>query len=206
MNQIPNKKEVKRLATRWNIIDAATHLFATLGFHKTTIQDIAQHIGMTTGAVFHHFGSKKDILDAVVENLDHNFDEYIEFLAQDHKDRQSMITGIADIFLERFHSDPDIIISMTSLAAEFSSIRGPVIQKVQAVYDRFVDVFESALNRFSQEKINRAVAIGFIAGLQGVAVQALLREGEMTIEELVQGFLSMNALGKADLTPHCEQT
>ncbi len=197
MNYIPNKKEARRLATRGKIIDAATHLFATLGFHKTTIQDIAQHIGMTTGAVFHHFGSKKDILDAVVENLDHNFEEYIEFLAQEHKDRQSMITGVADIFVERFHSDPDIIISMTSLAAEFSSIRGPVILKVQAVYDRFVDAFESALNRFSQEKINRAVAIGFIAGLQGVAVQALLREGEMTIEELVQGFLSINALGKS---------
>ena len=195
MNHIPNKKEARRLATRGKIIDAATHLFATLGFHKTTIQDIAQHIGMTTGAVFHHFGSKKDILDAVVENLDQNFEEYIEFLTQDHRDRRSMITGMADIFVKRFHSDPDIIISMTSLAAEFSSIRGPVIQKVQAVYDRFVDAFEAALNRFSQEKTNRAVAIGFIAGLQGVAVQALLREGEMTIEELVQGFLCMNALG-----------
>lgn len=204
MNQTPNKKEARRLATRWKIIDAATHLFATLGFHKTTIQDIAQHIGMTTGAVFHHFGSKKDILDAVVENLDHNFEEYIEFLAQEHADRRSMITGMADIFIERFHSDPDIIISMTSLAAEFSSIRGPVIQKVQAVYDKFVDAFEAALNRFSQEKINRAVAIGFIAGLQGVAVQALLREGEMTIEELVQGFLRMNALCKADVTVHQE--
>lgn len=202
MNHIPNKKEARRLATHGKIIEAATHLFATLGFHKTTIQDIAQHIGMTTGAVFHHFGSKKDILDAVVENLDHNFEEYIEFLAQDHVDRQSMITGMAEIFVERFHTDPDIIISMTSLAAEFSSIRGPVIQKVQAVYDRFVDAFEAALNRFSLKKINRAVAIGFIAGLQGVAVQALLREGEMTIEELVQGFLCMNALGKSEVTVH----
>ena len=206
MNHTPNKKEARRLATRWKIIEAATHLFATLGFHKTTIQDISQHIGMTTGAVFHHFASKKDILDAVVENLDHNFEEYIDFLAQDHKDRQTMITGMAAIFIKRFHSDPDIIISLTSLAAEFSSIRGPIIQKVQAVYDKFVDAFEMALNRFSRENINRAIAIGFIAGLQGVAVQALLRDGEMSIEELVQGFLCMNIPDKVDVSEYHEKS
>lgn len=193
MKHIHNKKEARRLATRRKIIDAATHLFATLGFHKTTIQDIAGHIGMTTGAVFHHFGAKHDILDAVVGNLDQNFEDYIDYLSRDHNNRQEMIQGMADIFIRRFHSDPDTIISLTSLAAEFSSIRGPVIVKVQAVYDRFVDAFEAALDRFSENKSNRAIAIGFIAGLQGVAVQALLREGEMTIEELVEGFLSITA-------------
>ena len=186
-----NKKEAKRIATKRLILETATHLFARLGYHKTTIQDIAYHIGMTTGAVFHHYNSKPDILKEVVEELDHSFDQYIEYLSQDHTDYKKMISGMMDIFMGRFQDHPDTIIALASLAAEFSGIRGPVIIKIQAAYDKFVDAFESALNRVSQNKTNRAAAVCFISGLQGVALQALVRDDEMDIDDLVAGFISL---------------
>lgn len=183
-----NKKEAKRIATRKRILETAIYLFARLGYHKTTIQDIAYHIGMTTGAVFHHYSSKKDILDDVIKALNRSFDPYVEFLEKDHKDYHELRHGITEVFLDRFHYHPSSIIALSSLTAEFSGIRGPVIKKCQAIYDRFVDAFESALNRLEPLKTNRAQAICFIAGLQGVALQALLRDGEMEIEELLEGF------------------
>ncbi|MCG8684530.1 MAG: TetR/AcrR family transcriptional regulator [Desulfobacterales bacterium] len=183
-----NKKEAKRLATRKRILDTAIYLFSRLGYHKTTIQDIAYHIGMTTGAVFHHYSSKKDILDEVLEILDGSFDSYIEFLQKDHEDYDSIVKGIHDIFLDRFNNQPSTIIALYSLTAEFSGIRGPVIIKCQAIYDRFVDAFEIAVNRFSPDRDNKARAICFISALQGVALQALIRDGEMTIEDLLAGF------------------
>ena len=184
-----NKKEAKRIATRKRILDTAIYLFARLGYHKTTIQDIAYHIGMTTGAVFHHYSSKTDILDEVLEILNQSFDPYIEFLGKKkHEDYDSLVTGIHDIFLDRFNHQPSTIIALSSLTAEFSGIRGPVIGKCQAIYDRFVDAFEGALDKLSPHKTNRARAICFISGLQGVALQALLRDGEMSIEELLAGF------------------
>jgi len=184
-------KEAKRIATRKRILETATHLFARLGYHKTTIQDIAYHIGMTTGAVFHYYNSKTDILEEVVEELDHSFDPYIEYLNKNHTDYNEMINGMKDIFIDLFNHHPDTIIALASLAAEFSGIRGPVIVKIQAAYDKFVDAFEQALNRISKNKTNRAAAICFISGLQGVALQALVRDGEMDIDDLVAGFISL---------------
>ncbi len=186
-----NKKEAKRIVTKRLILEAATHLFARLGYHKTTIQDIAYHIGMTTGAVFHHYNSKPDILEDVVKELYHSFDQYIEYLTHDHRDYNKMIYGMIDIFMGRFRDHPDTIIALASLAAEFSGIRGPVIIKIQAAYDKFVDAFEDALNRICLKETNRAAAICFISGLQGVALQALVRDGEMDIETLVAGFISL---------------
>lgn len=186
-----NKKEAKRIATRKRILETATHLFARLGYHKTTLQDIAYHIGMTTGAVFHHYDSKSDILDDVLEVLDQSFDRYITYLSRDHTDYQTLISGIMEIFMDRFQYHPDTIIAPASLAAEFSGIRGPVIKKTQAAYDKFVDAFEIALNKISQKKTNRAAAVCFISGLQGVALQALVRDGEMDIETLAAGFVSL---------------
>ncbi len=186
-----NKKAAKTIATRKRILDTATYLFARLGYHKTTIQDIAYHIGMTTGAVFHHYNSKTDILEEVVEELNHSFDQYIEFLDQEHDDYTRMIHGMMDIFMDRFHNHPDTIIALASLAAEFSGIRGPVIVKIQAAYDIFVDAFEKALDKIEPKKTNRAAAVCFISSLQGVALQALVRDGEMDIDDLVAGFLCL---------------
>ena len=186
-----NKKEAKRIATKRMILETATHLFARLGYHKTTIQDIAYHIGMTTGAVFHHYNSKPDILEDVVKELDHSFDQYIEYLSHDHIDYKKMINGMMDIFMDRFRHHPDSIIALASLAAEFSGIRGPVIIKIQAAYDKFVNAFEDALNRICLKETNRAAAICFISGLQGVALQALVRDGELNIDTLVAGFISL---------------
>lgn len=186
-----NKKETKRKATRKRILEAAIHLFARLGYHKTTIQDIAYHIGMTTGAVFHHYNSKTDILEEVVEELKQSFDDYILYLDHAPEDYPQMIQEMMEIFMERFHTQPDTIIALASLAAEFSGIRGPVIVKIQEAYDQFVDAFEKALDKISSKKTNRAAAVCFIAGLQGVALQALVRDEEMNIDDLVQGFISL---------------
>lgn len=191
MTEPVNKKEAKRIETRKRILAAATHLFARLGYHKTTIQDIAYHIGMTTGAVFHHYNSKADILDDVVAELDQSFEQYTAYLAQAHTGYNTMVHGIMDIFLDRFYNQPDTIIALASLAAEFSGIRGPVIIQVQAAYDRFVNAFEAALNRLCPRPTNRAAAICFISALQGLALQALVRDGEIEVDDLVKGFLSL---------------
>ncbi|QOS78433.1 TetR/AcrR family transcriptional regulator [Paenibacillus sp. JNUCC31] len=49
------------------ILNVATQLFTDKGFEKTSIQDIIIALGMSKGAVYHHFRSKEEILDAVME-------------------------------------------------------------------------------------------------------------------------------------------
>ncbi|MHA7584339.1 TetR/AcrR family transcriptional regulator [Paenibacillus vandeheii] len=49
------------------ILNVAAQLFTDKGFEKTSIQDIIVALGMSKGAVYHHFKSKEEILDAVME-------------------------------------------------------------------------------------------------------------------------------------------
>lgn len=50
-----------------NIITISAKLFAEKGYDKTSMQDIADAVGMSKGGIFHHFGSKEDIFNAVME-------------------------------------------------------------------------------------------------------------------------------------------
>lgn len=50
------------------IIDVSSKLFATKGYTNTSIQNIVDEVGMSKGAVFHHFKSKEDIFYAVIDS------------------------------------------------------------------------------------------------------------------------------------------
>ncbi|HIS47207.1 MAG TPA: TetR/AcrR family transcriptional regulator [Candidatus Scybalocola faecigallinarum] len=52
------------------ILDAATRLFLEKGYDNTTIQDIVNELdGLSKGAVYHHFKSKEEIMDAVGDRM-----------------------------------------------------------------------------------------------------------------------------------------
>ena len=52
------------------ILDAAQKLFLEKGYDHTTIQDIVDELGdLTKGAVYHHFKSKEEIMDAVGDRM-----------------------------------------------------------------------------------------------------------------------------------------
>jgi len=53
--------------TMKNIIEVSAKLFIEKGFDKTSMQDIVDALGMSKGAIFHHFKSKEEILYAVMD-------------------------------------------------------------------------------------------------------------------------------------------
>jgi len=53
--------------TRAQILDASLRLISKRGFARTTVRDIARKAGITDAAIYYHFQSKREILDALVE-------------------------------------------------------------------------------------------------------------------------------------------
>ena len=52
------------------ILDVSQRLFLEKGYENTTIQDIVDQLGgLTKGAVYHHFKSKEEIMDAVGDRM-----------------------------------------------------------------------------------------------------------------------------------------
>ena len=52
------------------ILDTAQRLFLEKGYEQTTIQDITDNLGgLSKGAIYHHFKSKEEIIDAVSDRM-----------------------------------------------------------------------------------------------------------------------------------------
>jgi AcrR family transcriptional regulator len=67
------------------LIDVALSLFAERGFRATTIADIADATGTAHGLVYHYFGSKDELLAAVLEH--HSFLADLRELLEVSRDR-----------------------------------------------------------------------------------------------------------------------
>ena len=61
---------VKTAEERKNeILDVAEQLFAEKGFDNASTNDIINKIGIARGTLYHHFASKEEILDAMVDRM-----------------------------------------------------------------------------------------------------------------------------------------
>lgn len=59
---------VKKAEERKNeILDAADTLFGQKGFDGTSTNDILEKVGIARGTLYHHFKSKEDIMDALID-------------------------------------------------------------------------------------------------------------------------------------------
>lgn len=94
--------------TRDAIVNAVIGLIKEGGFGNASSSRIAERAGITWGAVQHHFGSKEDILDAILAVLQQRFSQLMETPAL----RQGTLDERVDAFVERLwkHYQTDMFI------------------------------------------------------------------------------------------------
>ncbi|NNB43763.1 TetR/AcrR family transcriptional regulator [Pseudomonas chlororaphis] len=68
--------------TRSKLIASARQAFGSLGYANTSMDELTAEAGLTRGALYHHFGDKKGLLAAVVEQLDAEMDQRLEAISR----------------------------------------------------------------------------------------------------------------------------
>ncbi len=64
------RREEYAEATRRALLDAATQVFAEVGFSAGSLDEIARRARVTKGAIYHHFANKSALFEAVVRELE----------------------------------------------------------------------------------------------------------------------------------------
>lgn len=84
--------------TRQKILDVASSLIATKGFRATTVNDIAEHSGVSGPSLFYYFRTKSDILAALLFQLSQDlakaFDDALQHVDDNPDDRLTALIGV----------------------------------------------------------------------------------------------------------------
>lgn len=77
--RVVKKAEERRI----EILDAADELFAQKGFDGTSTNDILEKVGIARGTLYHHFKSKEDIMDALIDRYSDGLLDAAQVIAAD---------------------------------------------------------------------------------------------------------------------------
>lgn len=69
-------RELKMAKTRKKLIEVARRAFAEYGYSDTSMDKLTAEAGLTRGALYHHFGDKRGLFAAVVDQIDSEMAEY----------------------------------------------------------------------------------------------------------------------------------
>jgi AcrR family transcriptional regulator len=96
-------------ATRAALIDAARPLFAERGYAAVGAEEIVRAAGLTRGALYHHFGGKRDLFEAVYERLEAELAQRIAegALSGGAADPLAAMRAGAELFLQAC-TEPDV--------------------------------------------------------------------------------------------------
>jgi TetR/AcrR family transcriptional regulator, repressor for uid operon len=92
-------------ARRQQILDAALTCFDRAGFHGSSMQDVVDEAGLSTGAVYRYFPSKEDIITAVAEQR-HAKEAALIDEALQIEDPRAALHRLADLYFT-WLIDPD---------------------------------------------------------------------------------------------------
>lgn len=72
--------------TRAALVATARTAFSKQGYADASMDELTAQAGLTRGALYHHFGDKKGLLAAVVEQLDAEMDERLQAISDQASD------------------------------------------------------------------------------------------------------------------------
>ncbi len=76
------KQEIKSKRSKDQIIQVALSLFSNKGYNETTMADLVEATGLSKGAVYHHFKSKEEILQLLMEKETIALSTFLEELSK----------------------------------------------------------------------------------------------------------------------------
>lgn len=75
------RTRVEMEETRASLLATARKVFSERGYADTSMDDLTAQAGLTRGALYHHFGDKKGLLLAVVEQIDAEMDGRLQTIS-----------------------------------------------------------------------------------------------------------------------------
>jgi AcrR family transcriptional regulator len=132
------------------IIAAAAKLFKEKGYHATTIQDVADEVGMLKGSLYYHIKSKEELLYLVTKEP---IRELIERQKKLMESRLPPQQKIVDFVRSHLHAFDENYPHMFVFLQEKSSLAGPVQAEVAGIDFRYETLLEAIL----QEGVERGI-------------------------------------------------
>lgn len=149
MDITQNKRKLKKMQTRANIIKVARNFFVKEGFLNTTTATIAKQAGIAHGTLFLHFATKEDlileIIDSELEQLGNQMYELIHM----HFDFDSLLKK----YLEFIEDKEDFFATMAKeLPFYADDLKNKILYRESIIRSHFTQAIHIGIHQGKYKK------------------------------------------------------
>jgi AcrR family transcriptional regulator len=172
---------------RQRILSVAERLLARNGWRNTSLAQIAKEAGVTPAGLLHHFESKEQLLNAVLDARDADDETHADYRSGD------LITELSRV-PERFERAPELIGTFTVLLVENIAPDAPLHDRMHKRYSDAVDIVTEIIKRGQSDGMYRpdfdaaSKAVEILAFITGMETLWLL-DRSIPLTEVFKGYI-----------------
>ena len=188
----------RRAVTRREVLDLSIQLFATHGYRSTSLEHVAERLGVTRQALYYHFKNKGEILAALFEEMMTKLESAVAAVP-DEPSEGPRFARLLQAHIDVTVANPALVALLLHERPEIAKLKDVRASKRRRDYARlFTDAYDNGVAAGQLRPMDAWVAVNtLISAVNGAswwyhgettANPAELRDGLFTL--LSQGFLT----------------
>lgn len=182
------KENRRKSAQRERIVEAAAELFARNGYEATGIAELSHAVGLGRGALYHHIGSKEELLYEISRARPVEMVAFGEELLATDGSAAEKLRRLSRRMMETLATN---LAGATVFLADSRSLTSRHRQEIVKLRNRFEEIWTAILEEGVREGSFRAthpLLIKGILGLYNYAYLWLNPDGELSPDEIADLF------------------
>jgi AcrR family transcriptional regulator len=185
-------------ATRERLVEAGRDLFGARGYEATSIEAILERAGVRRGALYHHFESKQELFDAVLDRVVSEIASEVRLIAGAKRDPVESLHAGCGAWLKKALDpafqriallDPPSVVGWTRWRAlDEEHTLGGLRRNLQMIADE--GRLAAGNTELLAHMILAAVNEAALTIAQADDPPAALRDAEATVDALLDGLIS----------------
>ncbi|MCY1491299.1 HTH-type transcriptional regulator BetI [compost metagenome] len=174
------------------IVEKAAELFAEKGYNTTSLRDIASEVGVGASTLLHYFGSKENLLSAVLLKRDADL---VAKRAEAQVEASAELENLGSDARDDARTEPGLIELYSVLCAEAVFKEHPAHIYFKLRFERTISYFESLIARGGRSNVDpRFEAVWLVALWDGLQYFSLCGEYDGDIGDLLDVHLTRHVL------------
>ncbi len=176
-------------ARRAKLIEGAARVFAEDGYESTSVARLADRLGLATGAIYHYFPGKEDLLIAVCDQLTDPLLERASETIDGSRPPEAELRELLQLWLAHLSSHRDHALVFQQVRHEIDE--GRQWRRVRRARAAFERLLEATLARALPATSDRSLARYALLGMVNHTAQWYRPRGRLTAEQIADGYADL---------------
>ncbi|MBC8214244.1 MAG: TetR/AcrR family transcriptional regulator [Candidatus Marinimicrobia bacterium] len=190
-----NKSKEER---QHQILEAALEVFVKKGYSETRMSDIVDKSGLSKGAIYHYYNSKRDLFLSLIDHWEtHTFPDF--YSKDDEKSASEILRGFVSEIIDTFQNRKYVFLAELEFWA-LSNRDEEIRSRTKQLYAKILSLFEKVIQKgISDGEFDiidpKKSALVIMTSLQGVIWFTIFEHQDFTVEEYLNDVMDQMILG-----------